>query len=87
MQIDQSKILGVIWSTAAKELCPQKTPTVTRLEILNISKRRGVLCGQGSRRPNVHHRHSSKQIGICFYLRPPYTVEKMQNELCMKKES
>lgn len=39
VQVDQSKILGVIWSTAAKGPCLQKTPTVTVLEIINISKR------------------------------------------------
>lgn len=29
----------------------------------------------------------SKQTRVCFYLRPPYTVEKMQNELCTKREA
>lgn len=29
----------------------------------------------------------SKQTRVCFYLRPPYTVEKMQNELCTRREA
>lgn len=55
VQVDQPKMLGAIWSTAAKGLCPQKTPTVT--EMVSISKRQVLLCGPGSRRLSVHHHH------------------------------
>lgn len=50
----------------------------TRSEIPSHSKR--VL-----RCPTRTGRHSSKQKRVCFYLKPPYAVEKMQNNLCIKK--
>lgn len=67
VQVDQPKMLGVIWSTAAKGLCLRKLPQSQKLSVFPKDKCCYVAQAAGGwGSVHHHHRHSVNKQEFAF---------------------